>query len=60
MWCGFVFDGKISYIAKFDVDTSIPSCEDWKESQRIQNQKWIKNIDVFFHPDQNFKAESSK
>lgn len=28
------FHRKISYTSKFDVDTSTPSCEDWKESEK--------------------------
>jgi len=44
----------------FAVDTSTPSCEDWKESERIQTQRWIQNLDVVLHPDQNFKAYDSK
>lgn len=54
------FYGKISCIAKFAVDTSTPSCKDWKESERIQTQRWIQNIDMVLHPDQNLKVEDYK
>lgn len=54
------FHRKISYTSKFDVDTSTPSCEDWKESEKIHTQRWLQNIDVVLHPDQNFKTEGSK
>lgn len=32
----------------------------WIESEKIQTQRQIQNMDVVLHPDQNFKAEDSK
>lgn len=54
------FYRKNSCIATFSVDTSTPSCEDWKDSERIHTQRWIQNTDVLLHPDWNFKVEDSK
>lgn len=53
------FRRKICYIAKLDVNNCTSPREDWKESERIQTQGCIRNIDVVLHPDQNFKAEGS-